>query len=160
MKRIQSACIYKTIHFQLKDGLEHEAAVAAVRQEAAAYEAGLRQKNVGYRILEEHTQPDGSIRIKIKMQQAPLGGVHGLNHPMLRRKGRQVLPAEILGRSRLQLSSPPRKTAMPKRPGPVWTTRAGLICPSARSSLHRVFSSSRGCSSRASLGASPFNRAT
>ena len=68
MKRIQSACIYKTIHFQLKDGLEHEAAVAAVRQEAAAYEAGLRQKNVGYRILEEHTQPDGSIRIKIKMQ--------------------------------------------------------------------------------------------
>ncbi len=44
MKRIQSACIYKTIHFQLKDGLEHEAAVAAVRQEAAAYEAGLRQK--------------------------------------------------------------------------------------------------------------------
>mgnify|MGYP000771409618 CR=1 FL=1 len=37
MKRIQSACIYKTIHFQLKDGLEHEAAVAAVRQEAAAY---------------------------------------------------------------------------------------------------------------------------
>lgn len=76
MKRIQSACIYKTIHFQLKDGLEHEAAVAAVRQEAAAYEAGLRQKNVGYRILEEHTQPDGSIRIKIKMQynKHPLGG--------------------------------------------------------------------------------------
>ena len=65
MKRIQSACIYKTIHFQLKDGLEHE----------AAYEAGLRQKNVGYRILEEHTQPDGSIRIKIKMQynKHPLG---------------------------------------------------------------------------------------
>ena len=75
MKRIQSACIYKTIHFQLKDGLEHEAAVAAVRQEAAAYEDGLRQKNVGYRILEEHTQPDGSIRIKIKMQynKHPLG---------------------------------------------------------------------------------------
>ena len=75
MKRIQSACIYKTIHFQLKDCLEHEAAVAAVLQEAAAYEAGLRQKNVGYRILEEHTQPDGSIRIKIKMQynKHPLG---------------------------------------------------------------------------------------
>ena len=75
MKRIQSACIYKTIHFQLKDGLEHEAAVAAVRQEAAADEAGLRQKNVGSRILEEHTQPDGSIRIKIKMQynKHPLG---------------------------------------------------------------------------------------
>ena len=96
-------------------------------REAAAYEAGLRQKNVGYRILEEHTQPDGSIRIKIKMQynKHPFGGVHGLNHPMLRRKDRQVLPAEILGRSRLQPSSPPRKTAMPKRPGPVWTTRAG-----------------------------------
>lgn len=32
-------------------------------------------KNVGYRILEEHTQPDGSIRIKIKMQynKHPLG---------------------------------------------------------------------------------------
>ena len=68
MKRIQSACIYKTIHFQLKDGLEHEAAVTAVRQEAAAYEAALRQKKVGYRILEEHSQPDGSILIKIKMQ--------------------------------------------------------------------------------------------
>ena len=33
------------------------------------------RKNVGYRILEEHTQPDGSIRIKIKMQynKHPLG---------------------------------------------------------------------------------------
>ena len=68
MKRIQSACIYKTIHFQLKDGLEHEAAVAAVRQEAAAYEAGLRQKNVGYRILEEQTLPDGSIVVKLQKQ--------------------------------------------------------------------------------------------
>lgn len=75
MKRIQSACIYKTIHFQLKDGVEHELATAAVQQEAAAYEASLRRKGTAYRILEQSTQPDGSILIKIKMQynDHPLG---------------------------------------------------------------------------------------
>ena len=66
MKRIQSACIYKTIHFQLKDGLEHEAAVAAVRQEAAAYEAGF------WRSIPSPMAPFGS-KLKCSTTSTPWG---------------------------------------------------------------------------------------
>lgn len=33
MKRIQSACLSQTIHFQLKDGIPHEAAVQEAERE-------------------------------------------------------------------------------------------------------------------------------
>ncbi len=68
MKRIQSACIEKTLHFQLKEDLEHNRAAAAVKQEVAAYKETLNRHNTAYRIVEEHTEPDDSIILKIKMQ--------------------------------------------------------------------------------------------
>lgn len=68
MKRIQSACIIKTIHFQLKDGLAREAAVAAVREEAEGYLQSLERKRTAYRILGRREEPDGSIVMEVKMQ--------------------------------------------------------------------------------------------
>lgn len=68
MKRIKAACIYKTIHFQLKEDLNHAAAAETAQQEAAAYQASLDRKRTQYRILEKTTQPDGSVLLKLKMQ--------------------------------------------------------------------------------------------
>lgn len=68
MKRIQSACIIKTIHFQLKDGIDHSTAVAAVKDEAEAYLQSLDRKHTAYRVLGQHDEPDGSIILELKMQ--------------------------------------------------------------------------------------------
>ncbi len=68
MKRIKAACIYKTIYFQLKEDLDHDAAATAAQQEAAAYLAALERKRTQYRILEKTTQTDGSVLMKLKMQ--------------------------------------------------------------------------------------------
>lgn len=37
MKRIKSACLLQTIHFQLKEDIPHEAAVRGVREELEHY---------------------------------------------------------------------------------------------------------------------------
>ena len=37
MKRIKAACIYQTLHFQLKEDLEHSIAVRLVREEVEHY---------------------------------------------------------------------------------------------------------------------------
>lgn len=68
MKRIQSACLNQTIHFQLKDDIEHSLAVSSVQAEYDSYKAALDQNHTKYKILEEAEQDDGSIRIKIKRQ--------------------------------------------------------------------------------------------
>ena len=68
MKRIQYACVEKTIHFQLKDDLTHSAAVTAVRQEVGAYKASLERKGIRCKICSEQEQPDGSVLLGIKMQ--------------------------------------------------------------------------------------------
>jgi hypothetical protein len=68
MKRIRSACITKTIHFQLKDGLAHAAAVSAVKDEAEAYLCSLDRKRTVYKVLGRHEEPDGSIILELKMQ--------------------------------------------------------------------------------------------
>ena len=68
MKRIQYACVEKTIHFQLKDDLPHSAAVTAVRQEVGAYKASLERKGIRCKICSEQEQPDGSVLLGIKMQ--------------------------------------------------------------------------------------------
>lgn len=68
MKRIRYACIEKTIHFQLKDGLEHELAVSAVKDEVEAYKNSLDRKHTQFRVLSESTEPDGSIVLVLKMQ--------------------------------------------------------------------------------------------
>lgn len=68
MKRIQSACLNQTVHFQLKDGIPHEAAVREVQAEYQNYKSSLERSRTQYRILEELPQPDGSIIIKVKKQ--------------------------------------------------------------------------------------------
>ena len=68
MKRIQSACLEKTLHFQLKDDMPHAAAARAAKEEAEHYKAQLERSRTQYRILEETVQPDDSILMKVKMQ--------------------------------------------------------------------------------------------
>lgn len=75
MKRIQSACICQTLHFQLKDGEEHAYATKKVQEEVEHYKKSLERGRTQYRILEETVQPDDSIVIKIVKQynQSPVG---------------------------------------------------------------------------------------
>ncbi|MBR5559654.1 MAG: hypothetical protein IKU72_05360 [Oscillospiraceae bacterium] len=69
MKRVHSACLEQTIHFQLKeDEIGHEAALRSVANEVAQYKAMLERKHIKHKILDETTQPDGSIMVKIKRQ--------------------------------------------------------------------------------------------
>ncbi len=68
MKRIQSACLNQTIHFQMKEEMEHELAVLEVRAEYEQYRKTLDKKRVKYQIVEELPQPDGSLVIRIKKQ--------------------------------------------------------------------------------------------
>ena len=68
MKRIKEACLLQTIHFQLKEDLEHDAAVKAVRAEVEHYKTQLDRSRTRYQITEEAEQPDGSILIHIKKQ--------------------------------------------------------------------------------------------
>ncbi len=68
MKRIQYACIEKTIHFQLKEDVAHDIAVSAVKREVEAYKKSLIQKRIKHKICEETVQEDGSVIIKVKTQ--------------------------------------------------------------------------------------------
>ena len=70
MKRIQSACICQTLHFQLKEGVVKDYAMRAVQEEV-----GLERSHTKYKIVEEHKETDGSIVIKIIKQynSAPVG---------------------------------------------------------------------------------------
>lgn len=68
MKRIQFACLNQTIHFQLKDGVNHDFAVSEVKNEFKSYKKHLELKRIKYQIIEETIQEDGSIIIKIKKQ--------------------------------------------------------------------------------------------
>lgn len=75
MKRIKAACICQTLHFLLKEDLGHDYAVRAVQEEVAHYKALLDRNKTQYKIIEETTQPDGSIIIKIIKQynNSPVG---------------------------------------------------------------------------------------
>ena len=75
MKRIKSACLLQTIHFQLKEDLDHTTAVQMVREELNHYKALLERNRTKHKILEETTQPDGSVIIRIIKQynQSPVG---------------------------------------------------------------------------------------
>ena len=68
MKRIKEACLLQTIHFQLKEDLEHDAAVQAVREEVAHYKSQMDHNRTRYKITDETELPDGSILIHIKKQ--------------------------------------------------------------------------------------------
>ena len=75
MKRIKAACLFQTLHFELKDNPEHDAAVAAVREEVSHYKMRLDSRGVIYKIDEETVQPDGSIILRIRKQynMSPVG---------------------------------------------------------------------------------------
>jgi len=68
MKRVIAACLFQTLHFQLKEGIPHTEAVRQVKAEVEHYKAGLAAKKVKHRIDSEVEQPDGSIVLKIRKQ--------------------------------------------------------------------------------------------
>ena len=68
MKRVKAACLCQTLHFMLKEDLDHETAVNQVAAEVAHYKQGLDKSRTKYRILEERTEPDGSVVIRIRKQ--------------------------------------------------------------------------------------------
>ncbi len=68
MKRIKTACLIQTIHFQLKDGIGHSAAIKNVQDEYEQYKHQLERTKTKYKIVKEETQADGSLIIEIKKQ--------------------------------------------------------------------------------------------
>ena len=75
MKRVKAACICQTLHFMLKEDLEHTYAAKQMRDEVEHYKQTLERNRVRYRIVEETVQPDDSIIIKVIKQynQSPVG---------------------------------------------------------------------------------------
>ena len=75
MKRIKAACICQTLHFMLKDDVEHSAAVSLVSQEVEHYKRTLERNRTPYRIVEEAVQEDGSVIVKVIKQynSSPIG---------------------------------------------------------------------------------------
>ena len=68
MKRIKSACLLQTIHFQLKEDIPHDAAVRGVKDELENYKAQLKRNRTRFQIVSEDVQPDGSIILRLRKQ--------------------------------------------------------------------------------------------
>jgi hypothetical protein len=68
VRRIQSACLRQTIHFQLKENIAHALAVRMVKEEFESYKQLLERNRTKYIIVDEKTKDDGSIIIKVKKQ--------------------------------------------------------------------------------------------
>ena len=66
MKRVKAACLLQTLHFQLKEDIDHDIAVRAVREDVAHYKTQLERNRTAFKIDEETVQPDGSIIVKIR----------------------------------------------------------------------------------------------
>ena len=75
MKRVKAACICQTLHFMLKEDAPHDWAVKQIAQDVENYKKTLERNRTQYKILEQQTQPDGSIIIKIIKQYntSPIG---------------------------------------------------------------------------------------
>ena len=75
MKRIKAACICQTLHFMLKEDVAHDWAVKQVEQDVEHYKKTLERNRTQYKIVEQITQPDGSIIIKVIKQynSSPVG---------------------------------------------------------------------------------------
>ena len=52
MKRIKAACICQTLHFQLKEDLEHSIAVRLVREEVEHYKQALERNRTRHKIVD------------------------------------------------------------------------------------------------------------
>ena len=75
MKRVKAACIVQTLHFLLKEDVEHDIAVRFVDEEVRKYKEHLSANNIQHRILWEEKQQDGSVIMGIKKQYStsPVG---------------------------------------------------------------------------------------
>ena len=75
MKRVKAACICQTLHFVLKEDVAHDWAVKQVEQDVEQYKKTLERNRTQHKILEQTTQPDGSIMLKIIKQynSSPVG---------------------------------------------------------------------------------------
>ena len=75
MKRVKAACICQTLHFLLKEDVEHNHAVKQVEQEVEQYKKNLEQNHTQYKIVEQTSEPDGSIIVKVIKQYntSPVG---------------------------------------------------------------------------------------
>ena len=76
MKRVKSACICQTLHFMLKDGLDHLYAVKQVKEEVETYKKNMERNHTKYKIVEQTEQPDGSIIVYFKIQSYTFGCVY------------------------------------------------------------------------------------
>lgn len=68
MKRVKAACICQTLHFLLKEDVDHALAAEQVQAEVAHYKRSLERNGTQYRILEEAPQPDDSIVVRVVKQ--------------------------------------------------------------------------------------------
>ena len=75
MKRVKAACICQTLHFVLKEDVAHDWAVKQVEQDVEQYKKTLERNRTQYKIVEQTTQPDGSIMLKVIKQynNSPVG---------------------------------------------------------------------------------------
>ena len=75
MKRVKAACICQTLHFMLKEDAAHDWAVRQVKQDVENYKKTLERNRTQYKIVDESTQPDGSVIIKVIKQYntSPVG---------------------------------------------------------------------------------------
>lgn len=75
MKRIKAACICQTLHFMLKEDAAHDWAVKQVEQDVEQYKKNMDRNRTQYKIVEQLTQPDGSIILKVIKQynSSPVG---------------------------------------------------------------------------------------
>ena len=75
MKRIQSACIVQTLHFQLKEDVNHDLAVKLAAEDVEKCKKQLERNHTRYKILSEQRQADGSVVMEIKKQynSSPVG---------------------------------------------------------------------------------------
>ena len=68
MKRIKAACICQTLHFMLKEDVANDWAVKQVEQDVENYKRTLERNRTRYKIVEQATQPDGSVIMKVIKQ--------------------------------------------------------------------------------------------
>ena len=75
MKRVKAACICQTLQFSLREGVESECAAKLIAEEVENYKKSLERRRTKYKIVEEITEPDGSVTMRIIKQynQSPVG---------------------------------------------------------------------------------------
>ena len=75
MKRVKAACICQTLHFIPKEGAEPVWAAEQVKRDVETYKKGLDRNHTKYKILDESTQADGTVIMKIVKQYnaSPVG---------------------------------------------------------------------------------------